>query len=195
MFTAFYVALVLIGVSITATGLHCLERYSCEQVCAKNWRICRWAHFAIERIYYLRNESGEILYVGQTVNEDRRWEQHIADGRNLRKAKSDWACQVSEPYCSVVRYCWTYRQSMRIERRRTISLYLAFATWDAIGIEEFPRQLHNIANTPLDPRRPVKAREWFVAALFLPFYAMEGWLIPEAQWASAVHPEEFSGAA
>lgn len=190
MYAAFLVALVLVGVSVIGTTLHLLERYACEALCSKNWRICKWAHFAIERIYYLRTEHGLMLYVGQTVNEQRRWEQHQAEGRH----KENWKYAVDIGRASsVVRYCWTKDQSLRVERRRTLAIYAAFALWDAIGIEELPRQIHNISNTPRDARRPVKAHEWALALCFLPFYAIEGWMIPEAQWATPVDPESFSG--
>lgn len=190
MYAAFYVAIVLTGVSVIGTTLHLVERYACESLCSRNWSVCRWAHFAIERIYYLRTEGGHMLYVGQTVNEDRRWEQHQAEGRQ----RENWKYAISQPSCSVVRYCWTKDQSLRVERRRTLAIYAAFALWDAIGIEELPRQIHNISNTPRDARRSVKVWEWAAALVFLPFYAVEGWLIPEAQWATPVDQEQFSGA-
>lgn len=185
--TVFYVAIVLMNVSLFGTLAHLVERYSCEAIANKKWRICKWAHFAIEHIYYLRTEYGEMLYVGQTVNKDRRWEQHIAEGL----AKGNWKALVHEPANTVVRYCWTYGQSMRVERRRTIAIWLGFSLW--LGVTGRDCQIHNVSNTPLDTRRGIKAHEWATAALFLPFYLLEGWLIPEAQWATPVNMEQFCG--
>jgi hypothetical protein len=185
--TIFYVAIVLMVVSVLATGVHLVERYACEAACSKDVRVLAWAHIAVERIYYLRTQHGWMLYVGQTVNEDRRWDQHAADGVR----KENWKALVYIPASTVVRYCWTYRQSMRIERRRTLSIFLCFAVWEAAG-SSVHRQIHNISNTPRDTRRGVKPWEWAVAAVFLPFYFLEGWFFPEAQWATPVTVEQLS---
>lgn len=186
--TIFYVAIVLMIVSVFATGVHLVERYACEAACSKNVRVLAWAHIAIERIYYLRTERGEMLYVGQSVNEARRWEQHVADGVR----RGNWKAVVHIPASTVVRYCWTKAQVMRIERRRTLSIWLAFAVWDAVGIEQYSRQVHNVSNTPRDTRRGVKPHEWLVAAVFMPFYLLEGGFFPEAKWATPVNVESFS---
>lgn len=190
--TAFYVAIVLMVMTIAAVTCSAAERYACEHICAQDWRICRWAHFAIERIYYLRNINGDTLYVGQTVNPERRWAQHAADGRRRYKAKSDWAITLHLPLCTVVRYCWTHKQVMRIERRRTLALWAAFAVYEWLLAPEYSPQLFNVSNTPRDTTRPPKVREWAVALLFLPFYFVEGWLIPEAQWATPVRQESLA---
>lgn len=179
----------IVAGSSFATALSWAERLACEVASYNDNRVLRWAHIAIERIYYLRSVEGWMLYVGQTVDEDKRWAQHVQDGRNTSKAKSNWAPVIDRAHCSVVRLCWTYKQTMRVERRRTLSIYYAFSLWTWLQLGQ-PRKIHNISNTPADPRRRPKAWEKLVAVLWIPAYLVEGWLWPNAQWATPISWEQ-----
>ena len=159
----------------------CSERLLCQTVASQDWWLVRKLDLAVERLYYLRDATGTMLYVGQTVDEERRWGQHVADGRKVGTRKADWACLVDKPHCTVVRLCWTHKQVMRIERRRTLAIYYFFAAWNFCGKED-PVQLANTSNTPWDERQPPKLAESVVACLFAPLYWAESWMVPEAQW-------------